>query len=125
MKKALRVTTEGDITEIDLSRDSLTALQEGVGGWVQAIDLTTTMSMWCNEEGKLQGLPHNPFAQAMWDKAFGAGTDYIVGDVVFTSTPDDEGYTQSVTAEDERVIRAMVAKTHTVVGPAFAVLDWN
>lgn len=122
MKKALRVTTKGDITEIDLSRDSLTALQEGVGGWVQAIDLTTTMTMWCNEEGKLEGLPHNPFAQAMWDKAFGAHTDYIVGDVVFTGTPDDEGYTQSVTAEDERVIRAMVAKVQQVVSPSFTLI---
>ena len=121
MKKAIRVTTEGLIQELDISEDSLSTLQNGVGGWVQAIDLTTSMTMWCNEEGKLEGLPHNPFAQKLWDVAFGADTDYIVGDVVFTGTPDDEGYTTAVTDMDEQVIRNVVAKVMDVITPSFRV----
>jgi len=119
--KALQVTTAGVVTELDLSEDSLATLQNGVGGWVQAIDLTTSMTMWCNEEGKLNGLPHNPFAQKLWDVAFGADTDYIVGDVVFTGTPDEEGYTTGITAQDEEVIRNVVAKVTEVITPSFRV----
>ena len=121
MTKALQVTTAGVVTELDLSEDSLATLQNGVGGWVQAIDLTTSMTMWCNEEGKLNGLPHNPFAQKLWDVALGADTDYIVGDVVFTGTPDEEGYTTGITAQDEEVIRNVVAKVTEVITPSFRV----
>ena len=122
MTKALRVTTAGVIQTLDLSENSLQVLQTGVGGWVQAIDLTTTMTLWCNEEGKLEGLPHNPYAQKLWDVAFGAGTDYIVGDVVFTGTPDEEGYTTGISELDEQVIRNVVAKVSEVVAPAFRVV---
>ena len=121
MTKALRITTAGAIQELDLSRDSLTVLQNGVGGWVQAVDLTTTMTLWCNEEGKLEGLPHNPYAQRLWDTAFGADTDYIVGDVVLTGAPDDEGYTTALSELDEQVIRKVVAKVSEVVSPGFRV----
>lgn len=122
MTKALRVTTAGVIQTLDLSENSLQVLQTGVGGWVQAIDLTTSMTLWCNEEGKLNGLPHNPFAQKLWDVAFGADTDYIVGDVVFTGTPDEEGYTTGISELDEQVIRNVVAKVSEVVAPAFRVV---
>lgn len=121
MTKALQVTTAGQVKTLDLSEDSLATLQAGVGGYIQAIDLTTSMTMWCNEEGKLNGLPHNPFAQKLWDVAFGADTDYIVGDVVFTGGPDDEGYTTGITAEDEQVIRNVVAKVMDVIAPSFRV----
>ena len=121
MTKALRITTAGAIQELDLSRDSLTVLQNGVGGWVQAVDLTTTMTLWCNEEGKLEGLPHNPYAQKLWDTAFGADTDYIVGDVVLTGAPDEEGYTTGLTELDEQVIRKVVAEVSEVVSPGFRV----
>jgi hypothetical protein len=44
--------------------------------------------MWCNEEGKLTGLPVNPVATAMWTRYFGE-TDVIVGNVVFTGGADE------------------------------------
>ena len=123
MKKAIRVTTKGLIEEIDLTSDSLTALQTAVGGWVQAIDLDATLTMWCNEEGKILDMPHNPFAQVMWNEAFGPGTDYIVGDVVFSGTPDEEGYTTGLTARAEEVIRRTVATTLKIVSPSFTMVD--
>lgn len=121
MTKALRVTTAGVTQELDLTENSLQVLQTGVGGWVQAIDLTTTLTMWCNEEGKLEGLPHNPYAQKLWDLAFGADTDYIVGDIVLTGAPDEEGRTTAITELDERVIRKVVAEVSEVVSPGFRV----
>jgi hypothetical protein len=102
---ALQVKTSGEVVELDLTANSLDTLQGAVGGWVQAIDLSDTVSLWVNEEGKLEGLPHNPYAQQFWDEAFGAGTDFIVGDVVFTGTPDQEGETQGLGEDTAQRIR--------------------
>lgn len=123
MKLALRVTTTGTIEELDMTNDSLTTLQGAVGGWVQAIDLASDLTMWCNEEGKLNGLPHNPFAQKMWDTAFGAETDYIVGDVVLTGGADEEGYTLGLTAEQAQIVRNVVEKVRQYTEPR-AVVVW-
>lgn len=122
-KQYLKVTTEGVISVITATdEESLSKLQEAVGGWVQAIDLSDTLSLWCNEEGKLVGLPHNPFAQILWDEAFGAHTDYIVGDVVFTGGTDDEGYTLGISDEQTARVREAVAKAQQFVLPRFTLV---
>lgn len=120
--KYLAVTTEGVISVITATNeDSLSKLQEAVGGWVQAIDLSDTLSIWCNEEGKLINLPHNPYAQVIWDEVFGAHTDYIVGDVVFTGGTDDEGYTLGISDEQEQRVRQAVAKAQQFVLPRVVI----
>lgn len=101
---ALKITTDGKVVELDSI--SLAVLQESVGGWVQAIDLRQDVTMWCNEEGKLEGLPHNPVGQTLWVQAFGA-TDYIVGDVVFTGGTNEDGETLPLSEERAREIRAV------------------
>jgi hypothetical protein len=93
MKKAVIIRTNGTTETIDISTDTLDKLQGAVGGWVQAIDLSDTITMWLNEEGKVEGLPHNETAQWYWDMAFGPDTDYIVGDIVFTGGVDAQGDT--------------------------------
>ena len=110
MKLAIKITTTGEMSELDITNDdtALATLQGAVGGWIQAIDLSDTMSLIMNEEGKLVGLPHNPYAQRFWDEAFGAYTDFIVGDVVITGTPDSEGYTQGLDDNTVRRIRELV-----------------
>lgn len=123
MKKAIQIKTDGTINVLDTTADSLETLQTAVGGWVQAIDLATDMTMWCNEEGKLVGLPHNPFAQYMWDTAFGAHTDYIVGDIVLTGGTDEEGYTLGLTDEQEQIIRNIVSKVHGYTEPRAVVIS--
>jgi hypothetical protein len=102
---ALKITTDGNVAELDSI--SLAVLQESVGGWVQAIDLRDDVTMWCNEEGKMEGLAHNPVGQALWVQAYGA-TDYIVGDVVFTGGTDKDGETLPLSEERAREIRAVV-----------------
>jgi hypothetical protein len=121
-KTALQVTTAGEVTELDLSSDSLNKLQTAVGGWVQAIDLASDLSMWCNEEGKLTGLPHNPYAQYMWDKVFGAHTDYLVGDIVLTGGTDSEGETIGLTQEQVDIIKAVTAKVQKFVEPSITLI---
>jgi hypothetical protein len=121
-KTALQVKTTGEVTELDLSSDSLQTLQTAVGGWVQAIDLASDLSMWCNEEGKLNSLPHNPYAQFMWDEVFGAHTDYLVGDIVLTGGTDSEGETIGLTQEQVDIIKAVTAKVQKFVEPSITVI---
>lgn len=119
---AIRITTQGEVSTLDMTTDSLQTLQTAVGGWVQAIDLSADMTVWCNEEGKLIGLPHNPYAQHLWDQAFGAQTDYLVGDIVLTGGTDEEGMTLGLTAEQEQTIRNMVAKVNEYTQPRATVV---
>jgi hypothetical protein len=83
---------------IDLADDELTLLQSIVDGYVQAVDLTESVTLWCNEEGKLNGLPLNPIATSLWIGQFGE-TDIIVGNVVLTGGSDEEGEILPLTVE--------------------------
>jgi len=58
----------------------LKLLQKAVGGLIEPVRTIDGDTMYCNEEGKLRGLPHNPAANKLIDF-----DDYIVGDVVVMS----------------------------------------
>ena len=91
MKTALRINTDFTTEILDLEAESLTQLQEAVGGLVQAVNLRDDLTLWCNEEGKLiNGMQLNVIGTHMWEKSFGM-TDMIMGNVVFTGGDDDEG----------------------------------
>jgi hypothetical protein len=100
MKKVVKVSTDSTIEILDLDAPvgSLAVLQAAVDGYVQAVDLNESMTLWCNEEGKMVGLPRNDFATRMWEKRFGA-TDIIVGNAVFTGGVNEEGKTLGLTDE--------------------------
>lgn len=82
-------------------------LRDGVGGYVEAVRLDDDREgdetnigsalMWLNEEGKLEGLPLNRLATDL-AHAFRSifPNDHIVGNVVFTGLPDNEGETTSL-----------------------------
>lgn len=101
MRTALQINIDGTIAQLDLDapEGSLKVLQGAVGGWVQAIDLSDRLTMWLNEEGKLDGLIPNDFATQMFCRRFGEGTDIIVGNIVLTGGTDDEGETLGLTQE--------------------------
>ncbi len=121
-KTALHIKTTGEVIELDLSSDTLTKLQTAVGGWVEAIDLTERLTMWCNEEGKIIALPHNPYAQYFWDKMFGAHTDYIVGDIVLTGGVDSEGETVGLGAEQVEWVQFFIGKIRQLIEPSIIVI---
>jgi hypothetical protein len=91
---AIKLDTDGVAVEVEIAEEGqrLKQLQEAVGGWIEAVDLSPTLTMWCNEEGKLNGLPFNPLATDLWEESFGK-TDLIKGNVIFTGGVDDEGST--------------------------------
>jgi hypothetical protein len=83
-------------------------LQAGVGGSIEAVPYwdsfeidgqTYRAVVWCNEEGKLEGLPRNTCMTGMWDKVLaeknmsrfrdGAELDYLVGSIVVTLGDDE------------------------------------
>jgi hypothetical protein len=92
MKTALRINTDLTTEVLDLSNDEYNQLSGTVGGLIQAVSLKPDLTLWCNDEGKLMGLPVNLISTHMWERSFGQ-TDVIVGDCVFTGGTDEEGET--------------------------------
>jgi hypothetical protein len=102
MKKFAVIKTNGSVEfhEVD-SEKEYDFLSGAVGGWIQSVFLRNDFedfTLWCNEEGKLTGLPFNAFATELWENSYGK-TDLIVGDVVLTGGSDDEGETLGLTQE--------------------------
>jgi hypothetical protein len=85
----------------------LTKMQEIVGGYVEALDLThpetgTTATMWMNEEGKIEGLPANEWANVVAIVGGWRGPvvgDVIVGTVFLTGHDAETGETTSLPNE--------------------------
>lgn len=73
---------------------------EGTGksrGWIELVPLTLRLagnvvevSLFCHEEGKLEGLPLNRRATEMAKGNLQPG-DYLAGDVFLTGAPDENG----------------------------------
>ena len=106
-----------NITDVNLE-----TLQEAVGGLIQAVDLRPTLTMWCNEEGKLTGLPINPVATAMWTRYFGE-TDVIVGDVVFTGGCDEEGETTALLPDDLKNIEELCVRYSKAMDGSWTLVE--
>ena len=83
---------------LDLTEDALSKMQAVVDGWVQCVDMSEHVSLWCNEEGKMVGLPVNQVGTSVWIHQYGE-TDVIVGNIVLTGGTDDEGELLSLTPE--------------------------
>jgi hypothetical protein len=58
----------------------------------------------------------------MWDKAYGAQTDYIVGDIVLTGGTGVDGETLGLTAEQVGIIQAIVTKVNGYTQPKAEVI---
>ena len=101
MKKALRIDVDGTRTVLEYHPDDeYTTLRDGVGGYIEAVDMPSVgVVMWCNEEGKINGLPVNAAACEYYEVEFGALYDIIVGPVVFTGMADDNGNMTSIPEE--------------------------
>lgn len=108
MRKAILLDVEGKVSTIDLdSENTLKILQRAVGGWVQAVDFREDLTMWVNEEGKLDNLPTNVEATNIWAHFFGY-TDFIAGNAVFTGGTDENGETLAISDDAEAFILQQV-----------------
>jgi hypothetical protein len=105
---AIKLNTDGIAEEISLAGEGsqLKQLQDAVGGWIQAVDLNNELTLWCNEEGKLNHLPINSLATDLWEEFFGK-TDIIVGNVIFTGGTGEEGETLGLNEDTANKLRKL------------------
>jgi len=104
MKQAVVIETSGESRTIELD-GTLEQLQSEVGGLIEAVTLPNGLTMWLNEEGKLQQLDHNQQAQVIFDHSFGPGVDIVLGNAVITGGADEDGETLGLTDEQLLVYR--------------------
>lgn len=77
--------TNGEVLDIEPKNGTdfqLEELQAIVGGFIQIIEISDTEIMVMNEEGKLENLPFNEKATAIYQKSILGVEDFIVGDVL-------------------------------------------
>lgn len=95
--------------------DGLESMQALVEGYIEAVDNTDgTWTMWLNEEGKIEGLPHNPRATNLVTNAL-FPNDYIAGNAFITGPPNNNGDTTSLT--DTQITTLTTACPTTRVAP--------
>lgn len=70
--------------------EGLESLQSAVDGWIEGIPLGNGAFMYCNEEGKLKGLPANLIATTLFQAHYGK-TDIICGDVAIVGDVSPSG----------------------------------
>lgn len=83
---------------------SYATLSRAVGGMIEAVTLPNGLTLWVNEEGKMDGLPVNDYATKLFTSAFGAGVDIIVGNAIITGGADDEGETLGLTDKEVSIL---------------------
>ena len=129
MNKAMIFDGRG-LTIEEYDGDSLEFLQKSVGGYIERIPLRSLdnkkIDMWCNENGKLIGLPLTLMLFYQ-----GKILDGIVGNVVFTKTNDD-GDTISLTEKDIKYIKKLFSESPrfktenlTIQGLIGDLIKWN
>lgn len=104
---AIQIKAEGEAGIVDYPADSsYEFLRDSVHGYIECLDFEyrgVQATLWLNEEGKLVGLPYNPVA-TQYVRSIIMPHDYIVGDVVLTGLPDEEGNTTGLTIEEVAVL---------------------
>jgi hypothetical protein len=110
--KVLKITTDNavEVVENDEKFVGYRTLSDGVGGMIEIVTLSDELTMWVNEEGKMDGLPYNNIASRLFDKVFGVFVDEIVGDVIISGGTDDDGETLGLTDDQ-------IEKLTTVLDP--------
>lgn len=93
MIKGFIINVDGTTEEYEYT-SNYTALQEIVSGYIEPVTFgDKSYFCYCNEEGKMLGLPENVVATKLW---YDSGQrvllgDYIAGTVVFFGQVNDEG----------------------------------
>ncbi len=104
MKNYIRVVLieagNPEIKIIEKWEHSLDTVQQFLGGYLQAIRINNSVTMWMNEEGKMQQLPPN----FLFVNKEGTPLDTIVGNVLIAGT-NSEGDDVSLTDEEIEMLQ--------------------
>jgi hypothetical protein len=112
-KQVIVITPEQEVSVQQMpstSPDEYNFLNTAVAGWIQAVPLDDDLAgitLWVNEEGKLDDLPYNTKATYLWELSYGF-TDVICGTAVLTGGSDEEGETLPLTNEQVEKVLALL-----------------
>lgn len=98
MKSALFIPAEGLPSLVDIpdsGSGELRELQRLVGGWIEYVPTEQDVTLYCNEEGKIEGLPFNVIATQVFGDLL-QPHDYLAGDIVALGPIDSEGDTTGI-----------------------------
>lgn len=93
-------------------------LQQRVGGWIEAVSSADgEVTLWCNEEGALNGMPMNGFATQLWYmlNPVMAGHGVLHGPVVVSGGTDPEGETLSIPPRLASALNDAVANAERIM----------
>ena len=109
MIKALTIRTDGTFSAGTID-GKLKSLQTIVGGYIESVG-SRDVTIFINEEGKLEGLPINHLATVLWWVVCPhmAGQDVLLGDVVVLGPVDANGDETSVTEDTLWVLAEVLA----------------
>lgn len=90
--RAVIIPVEGDMIRRTIDRSGLlSAAQTVVGGWIEGVVLGEEATLYCNEEGKLQGMPLNPRATALCKAHKAIPGDHICGSAIVLGPANQDG----------------------------------
>jgi hypothetical protein len=125
MKTALRINTDFTTEVLDLETESYEQLRDAVGGLIQCVDLRDDLTIWVNEEGKLiNGMEPNVIGTHLWEKAYGM-TDVIMGNIVVTGAPDDDGYNRPLSSAWVIQLQELAARLASARAGEVKIYDGN
>jgi hypothetical protein len=111
---ALQIMAEGKLLPVE--KLDYPTLSKAVGGYIERVSLAGKFegyALYVNEEGKLNGLPRNILATAIWEMVYGM-TDTIVGNAVLVSAEiDDEGNEVALTSEQLNNALDLIEKAYS------------
>lgn len=105
MKKGVVIPAEGEPYSLLLPENPLPIYQKIVGGWIELVPNPQGVTVYCNEEGKIHGLPPNHRATALFGEWLHSW-DVIAGSVIVVGPPDEEGYDTDLVDPESWVARA-------------------
>ena len=114
------VKTDNSVEIFHKAEFNLDFIQKIVGGWIEPVHLPNAGTMYCNEEGKIQKLPHNSIATIMLELAAGITDDWIAGDVVVVGPSDEKGDETDLTIGGFELIAQAVS-----IGVMRADAEWR
>ena len=103
MTHALTILVDGTIE--DLADAKYETIRQAIGGgWLQAISLPSGDYLYCDEEGKLKGMPENFTATALTSGVL-MGGDFIAGPAVICGHIDSDGHHDALLPEIVQAVR--------------------
>jgi hypothetical protein len=112
-KQVIVITPENSVAVAEMPAGDTAEynfISTAVDGWVECVELREELagiSLWVNEEGKMNNLDYNSLATILWETSYGF-TDVIVGTAVVTGGTDETGATLPLTDDQVNIILALV-----------------